>query len=197
MSPSPVSSPRTVAAHPRNRLGSLQRPADGLRLRALLALIPVLAVVGLLTLGKPFMEVPGLIDGHAHAVRSIDLQMFNGFEDPPIWYGPWTNTLGNIALFMPLAATLLAAGRTGSRLRFGVGGTILLCVLLSVGIEVTQYIGALGFSDIDDLVFNSLGAVLGAVMMSRLGSQRQRSVVRYCGLGAAVLAAGIIAVILL
>ncbi len=50
----------------------------------------------------------------AHAVRSLDLQMFNGFDNPTIWYGPWTNTMGNVLLFMPLGASLVALGRAES-----------------------------------------------------------------------------------
>lgn len=117
-----------------------------------------IVVIALVTLGKPFVDIPGLVDGPAHAVRSIDTKLFDGFDRPNYWYAPWTNSLGNIALFVPLASGLYA--RTKSFL-IAVGAS---CAA-SVGIEITQYVFALGYTDIDDLFFNTIGGVLGAGLM--------------------------------
>src|SRR5699024_11849230 len=72
------------------------------------ALALSVVIITLVTLGKPFVEIPGLVHGSAHVVRSIDTQLFDGFDRPNYWYAPWTNSLGNIELFMPFAAGIYA-----------------------------------------------------------------------------------------
>ena len=70
-------------------------------------------------------------------------------------------------------------------------------MMLSLGIEITQYIFSLGFSDVDDLVFNTLGASLGAFLVSRSGAKARLWAVRTIGwmaaLGLGALAAAILA----
>ena len=161
------------------------------------ACVVVLMAIAVATVGKPFIDIPGVIDASAHARRSLDLQMFNGFNNPHPWWGPWTNTLGNIALFFPLGACLVVMGQHSRHVRFGRGGTILLAMALSLGIETTQYLFSLGFSDVDDVVFNTLGAALGAFLVSRKSAQAQLRAVRTIGwmaaLGLGALAAAIVA----
>ena len=149
------------------------------------ACVAVLMAIAVATVGKPFIDIPGVIDASAHAHRSLDLQMFNGFNNPHPWWGPWTNTFGNIALFMPLGACLVVMGHNSRRIRFGRGGTILLAMALSLGIEITQYVFSLGFSDVDDLVFNILGASVGAFLVSRSSAKAQLRAVRFIGWTAA------------
>ena len=161
------------------------------------ACVVVLMAIAVATVGKPFIDIPGVLDASAHARRSLDLQMFNGFNNPHPWWGPWTNTLGNIALFFPLGACLVVMGQNSRHVRFGRGGTILLAMALSLGIETTQYLFSLGFSDVDDVVFNTLGASLGAFLVSRKSAQAQLRAVRAIGwmaaLGLGALAAAIVA----
>ena len=161
-----------------------------------IACVVVLMAIAVATVGKPFIDIPGVIDASAHARRSLDLQMFNGFNNPhPLW-GPWTNTFGNIALFMPLGACLVVLGQNSRHVRFGRGGTILLAMALSLGIEITQYVFSLGFSDVDDLVFNTLGASLGAFLVSRSSFKAQLRAVRFIGCTAAAGLGALAAVIL-
>ncbi|WP_068801445.1 VanZ family protein [Corynebacterium phoceense] len=58
---------------------------------------------------------------------------------------------------------------------------------LSVGIEVTQYIFALGYSDVDDVLFNTAGAAMGACAMLRLDHERQTKLLWRLGFLAAAL----------
>lgn len=161
------------------------------------ACVVVVVAIAVATVGKPFIDIPGVLDASAHARRSLDLQMFNGFNNPHPWWGPWTNTLGNIALFFPLGACLVVMGQHSRHVRFGRGGTILLAMALSLGIETTQYLFSLGFSDVDDVVFNTLGASLGAFLVSRKSAKAQLRAVRTIGwmaaLGLGALAAAIVA----
>lgn len=50
-----------------------------------------------------------------------------------------------------------------------VRGTVLVGFLTSLAIEIAQYVFALGYSDIDDLLMNTLGAFLGALVARAFG----------------------------
>lgn len=169
------------AQHPRNRLGPAPDPYRHLRRDSFLVAALSLVVVVLATVGKPFMDIPGVVDGSAHAVRQVNTQLFGGFENSSVWYGAWTDLVGNIALFMPLGAALYVAGRNLSGIKWGLGGAMLIGLMVSLCIESAQYIFALGFSDVDDLLYNTAGSVLGAVLMARVGRAEQTKILRRLG----------------
>jgi glycopeptide antibiotics resistance protein len=76
----------------------------------------------------------------------------------------FVNVLGNVAVFFPIGLSLAGALGPGSRVR-QVGGAIGLSIGLSLAIELAQ-LGIPGRStDVDDLMFNTLGAALGAVCL--------------------------------
>ena len=187
----------TMPARASRQIGARGMPAKRTLWRsAAVACVVVMVAIAVATVGKPFIDIPGVVDASAHARRSLDLQMLNGFNNPHPWWGPWTNTFGNIALFMPLGACLVVLGQNSRRIRFGRGGTILLAMVLSLGIEITQYVFSLGFSDVDDLVFNTLGASLGAFLLSRSSFKAQLRAVRFIGWTAAAGLGALAAVIL-
>ncbi|SET91139.1 VanZ family protein [Paenibacillus sp. NFR01] len=68
------------------------------------------------------------------------------------------NLLGNIALFIPLGvfARLLSPGR-----RLSLPGMLLRGLGLSLLLECAQGVFAIGTFDVDDLLLNTLGALLG------------------------------------
>ena len=111
------------------RVPPVSAPRRSIAVPVALALSVV--IIMLVTLGKPFVEIPGLVHGSAHVVRSIDTQLFDGFDRPNYWYAPWTNSLGNIALFMPFAAGIYAW--TKSFL-----AAVAVSFAASVGIEITD-----------------------------------------------------------
>jgi glycopeptide antibiotics resistance protein len=81
--------------------------------------------------------------------------------------------LGNIAVFVPFGAALAVAtfprrvrGRRGRH--FGVrwwGGVPLIGFLLSLGIETAQLFLASRATDIDDVILNTLGTLIGAAFV--------------------------------
>ncbi|TPG62844.1 VanZ family protein [Hymenobacter nivis] len=75
----------------------------------------------------------------------------------------WSNIFGNIALFVPLGPLVAAA--TGFRrwrwlLAIGVGASVL--------IECAQYVLEIGVPDIDDVILNSTGALVGIILWELL-----------------------------
>lgn len=73
--------------------------------------------------------------------------------------GYWNNIIQNILLFIPLG--FLIGGKRG----------IIAGVLLSIGIELTQYIFRLGYCELDDMLNNTIGATIGAMLFSKFGKR--------------------------
>lgn len=74
----------------------------------------------------------------------------------------------NVVLFYPaglLGCDLLSEGWSRKRRVLAVA---ILCVLLSLGIECSQYLFALGQAEVDDVIHNGLGALLGGVVCELL-----------------------------
>ncbi|WP_172812400.1 VanZ family protein [Corynebacterium timonense] len=140
------------------------------------AWVLVLAAVFCITVGKAYVDGP-LWNASVQSLREIRLIPLQEFYQPTVWYGPWLNFLGNVALFVPVG--LLARRRA---VPVGVG--------LSVAIELTQFATATGYTDIDDLIFNTLGAALGGWLAGRLTRRSYRAAVAACVAGSlAVVAA--------
>lgn len=82
-----------------------------------------------------------------------------------IWKGEWRPLLenvGNVILFIPLGLALKFAGvRDVKKAGF----------LASLAIEVLQFTFALGTFECDDLIHNTLGAVIGAWSAGRVGGE--------------------------
>lgn len=138
-----------------------------------------------LTLFKARLALPGLWSTAAHQQRSIDLQFFNGFGDAPLWWAPWLNALGNVALFVPFGFLLHVLLRTRTRSRWPLVEVVLLGAVLSLGIEVAQWVFAVGYTDVDDLLCNTLGALFGAAFAVALPRRWIPASATVLGLGCA------------
>lgn len=128
----------------------------------------VTVVVALFTLFKNRVSLAGLWSTEAHNHRSVDLLLFNNWFNSTIWYGPITNLVGNVALFLPLGFLLLILSR-----RHSLPLTILAGAGISLSIEVLQYVFAVGYSDVDDLLFNTIGTAVGGLCAQRLDKRWQ------------------------
>ena len=73
--------------------------------------------------------------------------------------GYWNNIIQNILLFIPLG--FLIGGKRG----------IIAGVLLSIGIELTQYIAVLGYFELDDVLNNTIGAAIGSLLFKKFGKR--------------------------
>ncbi len=70
----------------------------------------------------------------------------------------WQVSVMNIVLYVPFAC-----GLTFLIKPHPVRTTILICLCLSVVAEMLQYFGTSGVSEVDDVLFNTFGAVLGTL----------------------------------
>ena len=73
--------------------------------------------------------------------------------------GYWNNIIQNILLFIPLG--FLIGGKRG----------IIAGVLLSIGIELTQYIAVLGYCELDDVLNNTIGTAIGSLLFKKFGKR--------------------------
>ncbi|WP_082092252.1 VanZ family protein [Demequina pelophila] len=124
------------------------------------ALVACLAVIGWLTIGDT------LASSHTGAA-SVNLTPFQEIDRALNSQSQrvWLNLIGNVAMFMPLGAVIAALIRRGFWLR--VLSALFAGVVLSVGIEMAQY--TLGrVADIDDVLLNSAGALLGGLVVAVL-----------------------------
>lgn len=76
------------------------------------------------------------------------------------------NLAGNIVLFMPLGYYLKIIYNKGLAYAMSWG------LFLSIGIELTQFMLKIGACDVDDILLNLIGAILGSligILLSHLG----------------------------
>lgn len=138
----------------------------GMRYALWVGLIISLAVIALLTLGS-------VATGHPHGAQGVSLVPFQEIERGLNNRGSvaWVNLVGNIAMFVPvgLAIAALARGSFWARLLLAT-----VCgAVLSTGIELIQYTGG-RVADIDDIILNTAGALVGGVAGAALGAAGER-----------------------
>lgn len=129
--------------------------------RIQLALLAALALIILLTLGKSVVSMPGLWEASVHQTRAIRWIPFGDFfrySSPiiPLYY-----LFSNVLLFVPLGWSLRA---------LSFRHPVLIGISVSVGIEVLQFVMASGFSDVNDVLQNTVGTLLGVWLFPRTGS---------------------------
>lgn len=123
----------------------------------------VVAVVLVFTVGKAFFDMPGLWQAEAQQLRQVRLEPLATFRTYRVWWGPWLNFFGNLALFVPVGVVAYR----GSVARATLAGTV-----FSIAIETAQYVLAAGYSDLDDVLFNTAGAFLGACAVAAVTRRR-------------------------
>jgi len=83
----------------------------------------------------------------------------------------FSNLFGNVLLFVPLPFFLITLFRVYSRI-----ATIVVGLFVSVLIEIAQYTWRIGVPDIDDVLLNVLGVMLGYFLYKKVvGSIYQNS----------------------
>jgi len=122
------------------------------------AALLVATLVVLVTFGKAYIELPGVWESAVHQRRQIRINPLQTFHTGAAWWAPWVNLIGNMALFAPIG---FIAYRDSILRATAIG------FALSLGIETTQFVFAAGFSDLDDIISNTLGALVGAALASR------------------------------
>ena len=104
---------------------------------------------------------------------SIKLAIYNNFEEQHkghFRYITLRNILGNMLLFIPwgfLAPMFFSKVQTLKRLVFST-------ILISVSAEILQFLFVVGVADIDDVLFNIVGALIGFYIFTFSASERRK-----------------------
>ena len=131
---------------------------------------------------------------------SVDkIPSMRGINLIPFYYDRLSNTsfhltevLYNVLVFVPAGFFFTAFGK-GKPAK-----GIIACAALSLGFEILQFVFALGASDITDLMTNTAGGTLGAIMFSVMGKLfKGRQLTIVCFAGAVIEALFIILLIVL
>lgn len=141
-------------------MNEVQRPA------AISALIGYSGVVIALTMLKAFYRIGYLWNPANQMTRDVSLVPFDEVVNATSWFGPVFEYGGNIAFFVPVGMLAFILFRQLPRpplaaTLFGAGFSLL--------IEASQFIFALGHTDIDDFMMNTLGALIGALLAKVCG----------------------------
>lgn len=141
-------------------MNEVQHPA------AIGALIGYSGVVIALTMLKAFYRIGYLWDPANQLRRGVSLAPFDEVINATSWFGPVFEYGGNIAFFVPVGMLAFILFRRLPR-------PLLAATLLGAGfsllIEAAQFIFALGYTDIDDFMMNTLGALIGALLAKVCG----------------------------
>ncbi|MEN2739851.1 VanZ family protein [Microbacterium sp. X-17] len=160
-----------------------ETPPSTTRAKVESAVIWVAFALSLLFLAKLllFSRVPG-------SERSLNLVPFASIAD--YLGGPasvrrfaFANIAGNILAFVPLGAYL-----TFLRRRARLWSNLLIVAAVSVAVEVLQWVLAVGASDIDDVILNCVGGLIGVLAVVGLRRALRFEVVRTVIAVASVLA---------
>lgn len=133
---------------------------------AALAVVAYGAVVVALTMLKAFFVIGLLWRPESQRRRSVEWVPFAQFRDAQTWFGPLFDALGNLAFFVPLGVLLYILLESRAR---AVLVVVVTGAAISATVEVLQYVLALGHSDVTDLLFNTAGAMVGALIARGCG----------------------------
>lgn len=87
-------------------------------------------------------------------LRSIQTFLFS--KDAQVMRFAFSNVMGNVIAFVPMGAFFVLLGKDKR-----VGRNVLRVLLVSLCVEVLQGVLGIGAADIDDVILNTLGGLIG------------------------------------
>lgn len=111
-----------------------------------------------------FIKIIIFKNGFTNEFRLINLNPFLLILDKTISIDILLkNIAGNIIAFIPMAILLpILINKLNLR------STIILCFVISISIELLQYIFRLGVTDLADIILNLLGGLIGSILYFKL-----------------------------
>lgn len=119
----------------------------------ILSVIYIALLLKIIVFKYPSYMVFEFADGNFVPFKTI-LTYLNGY---PTWIVAKNNLIGNIAPFMPLGLFLPFLFKHSLRLRTVIGTAL----AVGVAMESTQLLFQIGMFDVDDIILNALGIVVG------------------------------------
>ena len=107
----------------------------------------------------------------ATRVNGVPLVGIWKWIDKGVWWHLFFNVLGNCIWFIPLGVLLPAIYR-GYRKHFG--RVVFIGMVVSTLIEILQFVFCTGVTDIDDVIFNTIGTAMGYMIWATFDFVRDR-----------------------
>lgn len=108
-------------------------------------------------------------DYHYNIILFKEIRRFWEYREELGIFAVFTNLAGNILIFVPFGffTSLASSVRRVSR-------SVYLSIGLSLCVEMFQFITKLGSFDVDDLVLNTIGGILGCIVFLVFNKVRRR-----------------------
>lgn len=102
-----------------------------------------------------------------------EIRRFLTYREQLGMYTVLANLLGNIMIFVPYGFFISMAGRSR-----GFFKTLFFSMALSLGVEIIQLFTRVGSFDVDDILLNTIGGVLGYILFALCSRIRRGHYVR-------------------
>lgn len=112
-------------------------------------------------------------DYHYNLVLFQEITRFIRYREQLGFFAVFTNIVGNIMIFVPFGVFLPMASEKKSFIH-----TMICSFLFSLGVEVFQLITKVGCFDVDDLLLNTIGGIIGYTLFRICGKIRRRHAIR-------------------
>lgn len=138
------------------------------RVTKVLFILYLLLVIRLLIFKYPFEELKAIVDSWEKGVilEGLESANFTLFKTIKMYIryayklNSFENLVGNVAVFLPFGFFLPRIFKWANNWFMVLGGAF----FFSLGIELFQLFSAFGAFDVDDLLLNSIGALLGYLL---------------------------------
>lgn len=95
------------------------------------------------------------------SIQSYSIIPFSSFELAKLFPDVYQEMILNVILYMPVGMTMPFV--LSGRVRHPAAVTVVFALLLSIATEILQFLFMRGYTEVDDVMFNTIGAVLGAI----------------------------------
>lgn len=113
----------------------------------------------------------GIMDGYHYNLEPLkEIRRFWCYREQLGFFAMFTNLFGNVLIFVPFGFFMPMASRYRSFFM-----TFFYSFALSFGVEVFQLYSRVGSFDIDDIILNTLGGVIGYIVFVICNAIRRRS----------------------
>ena len=129
-------------------------------------------LVYFLIFSERYGREPGSASYQYNLVPFQEIRRFWEYRDQLGFLPSFTNLFGNVLIFIPFGFFFPMASRSRS-----LALTVFLSFMLSLAVEMGQFITQVGSFDIDDLLLNTLGGLIGYMLYAlshRVGVNRHR-----------------------
>ena len=128
------------------------------RVGKILFVLYIIFVFYFLLISEIYGRIDKMQEYHYNLVLFREIKRFWNYREQLGMFATATNLLGNVLIFLPFGFFMAMASRYRSFLN-----TLIYSFALSLTIELSQLFMKVGCFDVDDLLLNTIGGILGFI----------------------------------